>query len=105
MMQARPATTMALGAADAAALVALRPDAAAVARTVRHLPAVIGREGADAALVPLAGAAVWLAAGGLGAGLLAAAASGLPGIAGRLATRLAKVLLPRTIRAAVAGSA
>src|SRR4051794_27615330 len=101
-MQARSmGWLVALSAADAAAVLALRPDAAAVARTLRHLSAVIAREGADAALAPLAGAAVWLAAWWLGGGLLAAAGTRLPGIAGRLASRLAKALLPRAIRADV----
>jgi hypothetical protein len=95
----------ALGAGDATALLLLRPDVPAVARTLRHPQAEIAARGADAASATVVGAAVWLLAAWLAVGLLVAWAGTLPGAVGRVGATASRVVLPRFLRTALAGSA
>jgi hypothetical protein len=94
----------ALAMADLAAIVALRPDEG-LAGKVAAPHAWVAEAGADGAAITLAGAALWVVALWLGAGLLAAVATGLPGRCGQLARTLARVLLPAAVYRVVAGAA
>jgi hypothetical protein len=96
--------TNGLALTDAAALVALRPDLDALVRDVMAPHAWVSTAGADGAAITLAGAALWVVALWLGAGLLAAVATGLPGSCGQSAQTLARVLLPAAVYRVVAGA-
>lgn len=88
---------------DAAALALLRPDFAGLGAALAAPRAWLARRGPDAALADLAAAAIWLVAAWLAVGLLAAAASRLPGLAGDLAGCACRFVLPRAVRALLAG--
>ena len=92
-----------VAALDGAAIVALRPHPQALAHHLVRAGTWIARE-PDAALAQLAGAALWLVAAWLGAGLLAALLAHLPGVAGAVARRIAAVALPRVLQRVVVGS-
>jgi nucleoid-associated protein YgaU len=91
-------------AADAAALVALRPDPAALLRHLAAPHAWVAADGPDAVAVSLSSAALWVVACWLGAGLLALAATLCPGAGGRLAHLAARALLPRALYRLAAGA-
>ncbi len=97
------ARLIALGTADAAALVVLRP-APSVVGDLGAPHAWIARVGIDRAAAELAGAALWLAACWLGVGLAAAAVAAVPGAFGRTGARMAATLLPRALYRVVAGA-
>src|SRR5437870_2137259 len=92
-------------AADAAALVLLRPDFAGLRRHLAAPREWVASVGADAAASSLCAAALWCVAVWLGAGLGTLVAARLPGGAGRIARCVARVLLPRAIYRVVAGAA
>ncbi len=96
---------VALGVGDVAVLVLLRPRAGALITDLAAPHTWVARAGADAALATLASTALWLAALWLALGLAAAAATRLPGGAGRCSARACGVLLPCALRGLVAGSA
>lgn len=102
------ATLWALLLGDVAALAALWPLAprpGRLAGSLAHPQQWVADVGADRAVVALAGAALWLAAAWLGAGLAAGVAASLPGTLGRAGHRLAATLLPRTCYRLIAGAA
>jgi hypothetical protein len=96
---------IAVAVGDGVLLGAVRPRFAPALAVLAHPHAALARSGADGALLPVLSALVWSAAAWLGLGLLAAAASGLPGLAGRAGALVARLLLPRAARAVLAGSA
>lgn len=103
-MRVAGARLTALLAADTTILVALRPRVA----LLDHLRAPhvwLAHDGVDGAAAEIAAAALWLTAWWLAAGLFAVAVAALPGGCGRAGTRIAAVLLPRTLYRLVAGAA
>jgi nucleoid-associated protein YgaU len=88
---------------DAAALVACRPSARLLAE-LAHPRAWVAASGADAATAELAAGLLWLLACWLGIGLLACGLGRLPGGAGALAQRTARLVLPRAIYRLAAGA-
>jgi resuscitation-promoting factor RpfA len=98
---ARPAVVI---AADAVALVALRPSATLV-HDLAAPHAWVNQAGADAAVAALAGAALWVAALWLAIGLLTAVAATAPWAVGRGADRILRAVLPHAVRRIVVGSA
>ena len=105
----RSAAAIGVVLGDAAAVVALRPQLAPVQAALSGPRAAIAAHGADGALVPVAGALVWLAAVWLGVALAVGLSLRLPGLAGRIAGRVAGLLagrlLPRAVLTLVSGSA
>ncbi|PZS37068.1 MAG: hypothetical protein DLM58_00210 [Pseudonocardiales bacterium] len=95
--------TLVLG--DLAAVINLRPDLSALFRDLAAPRAWVAGVGADAAAMTVTGAALWCVALWLGLGLLAAAATALPGQCGRLARSLTRMLLPAAMYRVVAGAA
>jgi resuscitation-promoting factor RpfA len=95
----------AIAAADAAALVMLRPDAIQLARYLTAPTETVRRVGADAAAAEIAQAALWCIAVWVAVGLAACAASALPGACGHLADRFARHVLPATVYRLMAGAA
>ncbi len=65
----------------------------------------LARVGPDTAAATLAAAGLWLVACWVAIGLLAVAAAELPGGTGRLAARLAAIVVPRALLRLVAGAA
>jgi hypothetical protein len=96
---------VAVAVGDGVLLGAVRPRFAPALAVLAHPHAALARSGADGALLPVLSTLVWSAAAWLGLGLLAAVASGLPGLAGRAGALVARLLLPRAARAVLAGSA
>lgn len=94
-----------LALADLAALRALWPDLGALAHDVAAPHAWVTAAGADGAASTLTGAALWCVALWLGAGLLAAVATSLPGGFGRISRSVSRVLLPAAVYRVVAGAA
>jgi nucleoid-associated protein YgaU len=90
-------------AADAAAVVALRPDAQLLGR-VAAPHAWVADVGVDRAAAQLASATLWCAAVWVAIGVLSATAGALPGAVGRAADALARVLLPRMLYRVIAGA-
>jgi LysM repeat protein len=105
MVSRRSSAMTALVGVDGLVLVTLRPRPGRLGLHLAHPQEWAAEVGADRALAELAGAALWLAAGWLGLGLVAAIAGRLPGTAGRCAGLLGRALLPRAVRSLVAGSA
>jgi len=102
----RAAATFTLTAAGAAgALIALRGAPARVARRLAHARQWTDAVGVDTAVAALAAAALWLLAGWVAVGLVAALAGRLPGATGVFAQRIAAVALPRGLYRAAAGAA
>lgn len=95
----------ALGIADGIAVLTLRPDWAALAHDVAAPHRWLDRVGADQAALTLALAALWCVTTWLAVGLLAIAATVLPGRAGGFAGQLASRVLPAVVVRAVAGVA
>lgn len=95
----------ALGIADGIAVTALRPDWAQLAQDVAAPHRWLDRVGADQAALVLALAALWCVAVWLAVGLVAIAATALPGRAGGLARRIARRVLPAVVLRVVAGVA
>ncbi|WP_375493913.1 LysM peptidoglycan-binding domain-containing protein [uncultured Jatrophihabitans sp.] len=96
----------ALVVSDLAVLALDRPDPGRLIASLGQPHAWLERVGADGACAQLAGAALWAVAAWLAVGLLAAAAAArLPGVAGRRATLVARLVLPRALRTMLAGSA
>jgi hypothetical protein len=93
-----------LAAVDLAALVALRPDAGALAAKITAPHAWVAESGPDGAAISLGAAGLWCVALWLGVGLLAAVATALPGSCGALARTIARVLLPAAVYRLVAGA-
>jgi hypothetical protein len=89
---------------DAFVLVAMSPDPALLIH-LRHPRAWLAAAGSDAASAELAGAALWLVAVWLGLGLSTCVAATLPGVAGRGARRLARLVLPTCVYRLAAGAA
>lgn len=104
-MDEQGARVAALGSADLAALIWLRPHVHALGRQLTHPHAWIARVGADTALATLAGAAMWCAAAWLAVGLLASGLGRLPGAVGQAAQVVADRVVPGALRRLVAGSA
>ena len=97
-------TIAGLAAADLGVLVAAWPGCA----LVDDLTAPrewLARAGPDSAAATLAAAGLWLVAGWVAIGLCAVGAAELPGSTGRLAARLAAVVVPRAVLRLVAGAA
>lgn len=92
-----------LAVGDAAALVAVHPAWHAVLSGVTAPQAWLAA-GADAAVAEACGVLLWLAAVWLAIGLLAGLGARLPGAAGRLCTRCARVVVPRVLLRVVLGS-
>jgi resuscitation-promoting factor RpfA len=90
--------------ADAAVLVWLRPDLAALTTHLRAPHRWLAVAGADGAAAQLATAGLWVLAVWVGVGLLAVAGRALPGGLGRFGDRLARLVLPRICYRAVAGA-
>lgn len=90
---------------DAAVLLGLRPDFAALGHHCAALSRWFAEAGADHVLAALAGALLWCVAAWLGLGLLAVAGSCLPGGGGRVAAAVCRALLPAMLRRLLAGSA
>jgi LysM repeat protein len=65
----------------------------------------VGRVGADSAAITLTSALMWVAACWLSCGLLAAAASTLPGKIGGLGTAVSERIMPAALRRVVIGAA
>lgn len=105
MISPPSALIAAVACADGAVATLLRPRPARLAAHVRHPHAWLTAAGPDHALAELAGAALWVAAVWLAVGLGAGVAAWLPGPAGRCAGRIGRVLLPRALRAVIAGPA
>ena len=106
MMNGRPvlaSTGLALG--DLAALVALRPDLGALAGDVSAPHAWVATAGPDGAAITLSCAGLWCVAAWLGVGLLAAAATQLPGSIGRMARSASRAMLPAALYRLVAAAA
>jgi len=96
-------TGLALG--DLAALVALRPDLGALAGDVSAPHAWVATAGPDGAAITLSCAGLWCVAAWLGVGLLAAAATQLPGSIGRMARSASRAMLPAALYRLVAAAA
>jgi hypothetical protein len=94
-----------LAGADGATVVVLRCAPTRLASGVGSPHRWLADVGPDQALATFAAAGLWCTAIWLAAGLLAAIAAGLPGAAGRAASRLARTLLPRMLYRLVAGTA
>src|SRR5664279_4999455 len=94
---------LALG--DAAVLITLRPDGGALARDISAPHAWVAAAGPDSAAITLSAAGLWCVAAWLGVGLLATAASRLPGELGCIARVVSRSLLPAAVRRVLAGAA
>lgn len=81
-------------AADAVAVATLRPDMGVLIRHLAAPHAWVQAVGADTAAATLAAATLWLAGVWLALGLLAGAIAAAPGVVGRTAAGLTRVLLP-----------
>jgi LysM domain len=90
--------------ADAAALTTLRPPWRVVGAML-DARAWLAAVGTDAAVADVAAAALWCAALWLAVALLACAGTVLPGLPGRLAGALVRVVVPRTLYRLAAGAA
>ena len=91
--------------ADVAVLLLLRPSVAELAHDLAHPRVWLATVGTDRALVTFASVAVWLCALWFGAGLLAAVARRMPGVLGRVATRVCAAMLPKVVQRLAVGSA
>jgi hypothetical protein len=91
--------------ADALVLARFAPDWHLLSRDLSKPRDWVGRVGADSAAITLTSALMWLAACWLSCGLLAAAASTLPGKIGRLGTAVSVRLMPAALRRVVIGAA
>lgn len=101
----RVAAFSVLAAADAAVLALGRPDFATVIHGLAAPHAWVRSAGSDSVLVALSATALWIAAIWLACGLVALAATRLPGAAGRAADLVTRRLLPGAVRRMLAGSA
>jgi nucleoid-associated protein YgaU len=104
-MRHRGVRTAALAATDIAVLITNRPHVAQLAAHLAHPRRWLAGAGADVACGQVATAAIWLVAAWLALGLLVTAGSRLPGLPGRCAARASRLVLPRAVRALLAGSA
>lgn len=102
---ARLVTTTALVMGDLAVLGTMPPDVGALAGRIAAPQSWVTEAGADGAALSLAGAALWVLALWLGAGLVAAVVAVVPGSCGRLARTVARVLLPAALYRVVIGAA
>ena len=91
--------------ADAVLLVRLAPETATACRRLPGLRDWLAADGMDGVVVVLVAAVLWVAAVRVAVGLLAVAASHLPGAVGTAADHVAAVALPRLLQRVVIGSA